>query len=236
MEELLKILRLRLAKGEITKEEYEELKKTLEGSPQTSTVPSSAKQVPTAIPSVMQVPKAPSTKQVKRMSYSQIAAIVILIFTVFLGILYQTGTLNLFIPGISPARDLTGRWIDLQGEGLVVTPWNGPHRFHYDCTMDIVQSGNTFTGTMYTSLWNAEALVPYSIWVDDGCWNLSYPGPVQTYEITDGVISGVNIQFQIMGWMTFKGTFISWSMNGTVEGYDASTGIHYSGMFTLRKE
>jgi Tol biopolymer transport system component len=133
---------------------------------------------------------------------------------------------------ITPARDLTGTWVDLPGEGLVVTPLNGPHRFHYDATMDIVQHGSTFTGTMYISLWNAEALVPYSSWVDDGYWNFSYPGHVQTEEVTNGTISGVNIQFQVIGW-TWKGTFTTDQMSGTVQGY--SSGVHYSGVFTLRR-
>jgi len=133
---------------------------------------------------------------------------------------------------ITPARDLTGTWVDLPGEGLVVTPLNGPHRFHYDARMDIVQHGNTFTGTMYISLWNAEALVPYSSWVDDGYWNFSYPGPVQTEEVTNGTISGVNIQFQVIGW-TWKGTFTTDQMSGTVQGY--SSGVSYSGVFTLRR-
>ncbi|MCJ7767040.1 zinc-ribbon domain-containing protein, partial [Candidatus Bathyarchaeota archaeon] len=147
------------------------------------------------------------------------------------GILYQ---LDMFRFGLSPARDLTGRWVSMvQREGLVVTPLNGPHRFHYDITMDIVQSGSTFTGTMYITLWKAEALVPYSIWVDDGYWNFSPPGPVQTEEVTNGVISGVNIQFQVIGW-TWKGTFTTDNMKGTVQGYDS--GVYYSGTFTLRRE
>jgi hypothetical protein len=133
---------------------------------------------------------------------------------------------------IMPTQDLTGTWGDIQGEGLVVTPLNGLHRFHYDARMDLVQHGSTFTGTMYISLWNAEALVPYSTGVDDGFWHFSPPGPVQTEEVTNGTISGVNIQFQVIGW-TWKGTFTTGLMIGTVQGY--SSGVSYSGTFTLRR-
>lgn len=130
---------------------------------------------------------------------------------------------------ISPARDLTGTWTDIPGEGLVFTIIAGPHRFHDEITMAITQKGNTFSGTMWVSIWKVDILNP------DVPYDFSLPTETIAVPVTDGLVEGNNIRFKAMTW-NWDGTFTNDIMKGTITGYDARSGVHYTGEFNLRKK
>ncbi len=130
---------------------------------------------------------------------------------------------------LSPARDLTGKWIDLQGEGLVVTPLAGPQRFHYDITMDITQNASTFTGTLWYRLWKVDALTS-GYQPPTG----PLPGPMYTVPVKNGVVSGPSIQFEaINGWI-WKATFTTDRISGNFTVYDS--GVTYRMVLNLNRQ
>jgi hypothetical protein len=130
---------------------------------------------------------------------------------------------------LSPARDLTGRWVDLQGEGLVVTPLAGPQRFHYDITMDITQNASTFTGTLWYRLWKVDALTS-GYQPPTG----PLPGPMYTVPVKNGVVSGPSIQFEaINGWI-WKATFTTDRISGNFTVYDS--GVTYRMVLNLNRQ
>jgi hypothetical protein len=130
---------------------------------------------------------------------------------------------------LSPARDLTGRWVDLQGEGLVVTPLAGPQRFHYDIMMDITQNGSTFTGTLWYRLWKVDALTS-GYQPPTG----PLPGPTYTVPVINGVVSGPSIQFEaINGWI-WKATFTTDRISGNFTVYDS--GVTYRMVLLLNRQ
>ena len=140
-----------------------------------------------------------------------------------------TATTKTMSNTLSPARDLTGTWIDIPGEGLVYTILGDPNKFHDDIRMEIVQKGNAFTGTMWVSIWKVDVLNP------DNPYPFALPTETIAVPVTDGIVQTSDVQFTAMTWR-WVGTFTNDIMKGTITGYDASSGVHYTGDFNLRKK
>lgn len=155
------------------------------------------------------------------------------IVVISLAIIHLSGFDQRLFSLLNPARDLTGTWkSSILGEGLVLEPkYNPPHRFHYDVKLELAQTGNEVTGSLWTMLWKVDQLDPNNPYPSfDYVWSPSYP--------VSGQISSSSIEFKVTipdMTLTFEGSFTTDLMSGQVKGYQPSLEMWYVGEFHLIK-